>query len=200
MNLYDVLDDYLSEVDPPTMSKALSILQSHENELEVSEGKKGYKIIVPSQSRSEPYQVHIRSTDSGLEVTCNCPAYKEYGTCKHGVAAALYLEEINEDDEEDFEDYEEWEGDFSDAQDTVSFRMPEFNLIQLKKMAGAPPENAIINWERKTKLVEQSNNRLYFHVIKNRNVFYEVNIRFDGKDCYETNCDCYETGNTIDHQ
>ena len=87
----DALFDYLENAMDSDMQKAKRILKTANHYFELSTKGNKYKIIVPSESRSRPYLVSIKPANGFLDASCTCPAFDQYGDCKHAVAAVLYL-------------------------------------------------------------------------------------------------------------
>lgn len=51
-------------------------------------------ILVKSSSRNEPYTVAVLLSETGLSITCSCPAGTLGKYCKHKIAVVLADEEI----------------------------------------------------------------------------------------------------------
>jgi SNF2 family DNA or RNA helicase/uncharacterized Zn finger protein len=91
MNFMDALQDYVEDAMDSDLQKAKRILETPNHQFALSTSGNKYKVTVPSESGHKPYLVTIKPTNGFLDVTCSCPAYDQYGDCKHAVAAVIHL-------------------------------------------------------------------------------------------------------------
>ena len=96
-----LLTDYLKKFPTATIQKGIALYRER-NEAIFLEEKVAKRVFytVPSQSDNFRYDVSIGFLKSGIKASCDCPAFSEYGLCKHILAAGMtYLKEeldINE--------------------------------------------------------------------------------------------------------
>lgn len=193
MSLIDAIDDYLVDIQPSNTSKGLTILDEYEEALQVTAYETGeYMVAVPSARRKDPYNVSIHVSSGKLVAVCDCPAYKREKECQHCVAAVFHLQDIMDEDDMDGDDPDE----FSDPHASTIF-MPQFDFVYLNNLAGSPSRKAIDKWLAEVELIEKDHNAAAFRLYANESGMYEVSIRSDGKDCYETTCDCYQDNHPI---
>ena len=210
MDFIDALYDYIDEADDSDLQKANRILKKNHHVLDLAIPKKNhYKIAVPSESSRERYSVAIKLVKGYLDVDCSCPAFEQYGGCKHIVAAAIYLRDYFDNDGEDTEywhdegvglsEEDENEADDDEEKDdtlpTNLGRRPEgsfvlqmdgINPTLLMRLAGAINESSLRVLANKTELIENNGKDFHFLIRDSKNINHTVHILFDGVKTFTT--------------
>ncbi len=205
MNFKNELKEYLDLASDSDVHKANRILKKAEYQLAVSEFDKGYVVIVPSESYSIAYTVSVIEASGFLEVLCECPAYEEYGYCKHAVAAVTYLyknyilsAKHNLDKVGEVVEFETVSSPVTVSFSALGrqtngafvFEMTSIDLWQIVKLAGNPKPNDVSKLSRKVQLIKTEGSTLELQIGGSKSVNYNIVIKFDGKKRFETSCSC----------
>ncbi|MDQ6608261.1 MAG: hypothetical protein M3Y85_00350, partial [Bacteroidota bacterium] len=84
--------NYIKAHPNKEIRKALHIYEEFGYDITISnQERKKFFIDVPSESGNGSYEVELNILTNDLHDDCECPAYEEYGQCKHCVAAAIFL-------------------------------------------------------------------------------------------------------------
>ncbi len=215
MDFTDALYDYLNEADNSDVQKANRILKKNRSTLDLTIVKKNhYKTAVPSESGRGHYSVNLKLAKGYLDVDCNCIAFDQYGGCKHGVAAAIFLQDYLDNDGDETEYWhdgdvglmEEDENNADDAtlpanvgrQPDGSFvlQMESINPTLLMRLAGAVKERSLRALASKTELIENNEKDFRFLIRESKNTSHDVRIHFDGVKTFAT-ASSYKVVNTL---
>ncbi len=172
-----------------------------------------WQVDVPSESSDYYYEVLIglpKGGGSQLHKECECPAFAEYGDCKHVTAAILYLQDVVdkfEEEEDGFDYFEDPEKKESTAKAPsanptaqkgfYSFRMETISRWTLSGLAGNPDPRAFYLLASRVEILDKSSAHNTFRFRESARDIYNIDIIYDGVGGFSTRCTCSITSTPI---
>ena len=183
-----LLNDYLNNIDFDEDEKGRRLYKKKGTQIAVKTFDENETIVtVPSESSKEIYNVHFifHYADGFAEPECSCPAFDNYGDCKHCVAAAVYL----------VEDY----GKPTIKEEAVVIQMPPAKIVIPFKNLSYQQINQLTKkyygWnnygtDRRSNFLKKEGSANWFSFTESAKKIYTQEITFISPDKLELTCSC----------
>jgi len=192
MNWQDIIRVYLNRVPTNLYKKAQSLYARKNSFIDVVDcNGDSYIISVPSQEDDWDYEVLLEFDQKNeLNGTCECLAFEEYGHCKHITAAAMFVQDLEEDEDDNVFSMVSQNLLETKREDGYTvFQMENIEIGKLNVAAGNPPffysghiANAISFIDKKTRHQKLR--------CKQGTVVLDIDIVFNGTNQFKTKCTC----------
>lgn len=147
------------------------------------------EVMVPSEHSNDFYKVHFSFDHENelVECECECPAFDDYGDCKHTVAAAMY---IIEDYKEDVSKTDEQKPVVENKEEKVIIPFKSIAYYEINRLTKKP-----LGWNNfaivsKISLVKQDGAAHWFIYRESLKKIFNLQITFVAPSSLELFCSC----------
>lgn len=193
MSLLDKINKYLDKQLKPQLDKGRRIASLQAIKVQENADKETFTLHVPSESNSYSYTVDVYdySDAPDLGIVCECPAFNDYGNCKHCIAAALKIQRrlIDNGGTVTIEIPAKKQVSI-DEEAYFHFEMENISVYTLQKLSGNISQSTTSKVINNLKPGPLNMPHQCFSYYERSKKICDVDIVFNGKNGFKTRCTC----------